>query len=217
MAQGMNSRDIVIFGSGGLGRGVSDLIHAINKKSQNQKWNLLGYIDDNVENKKINGLNVLGGIEYIRNYDKEVNVIIALGSPQMKKDIFEILEVNSHIHFPNLIHPDIEWSVYNNLGQGNILSKGVALSTNITIGDFNLVHYNCSIGHDVKIGNYNSIFPLTAVSGYVLLGNNIEIGTNSAIIPNMKFGNNSIVGAGSTIIKDVIENTKVAGVPAVEI
>lgn len=205
-------KNIIIYGTGGLGRGIVDLIHSINKHSSN-KWNIFGFVDDNERRKEINGLKVLGGLNYLLDFQKDINVVLAFGSPKVKEKISKKLSTNTHIRFPNLIHPSVEFSSYNTIGRGNVISKGVSLSTNIVIGDFNLIHYNCSIGHDVSMGDYNSIFPLTALSGYVSLENSIEVGTNSAIIPSMTIGNHAVIGAGSTVIQHVRENTTVVGVP----
>jgi|SRR5690625_3315348 len=210
------TKNIVIYGTGGLGRGVVDLIESINNFSSSP-FDILGFVDDSEKNIEVNGLRVFGDSNFLLNYPKDINVVLAFGSPNVKRKIYNVLSVNKNLHFPNLIHPDVDVSKFNLFGIGNIISKGVALSTNITINNFNLVHYNCSIGHDVSMGNYNSVFPLTALSGYDRLGDCVEIGTNTAVIPSISFGDNSIVGAGSTIIEDVCANTKVVGVPGKEI
>src|SRR5699024_5257562 len=148
---------------------------------------------------------------------KDINVVLALGSPKIKGNIYNVLSNNENIHFPNLIHPSVEISKQNQLGKVNIISKVAVLSTNISISKFNLIHFNCSIGHDISMGDFNTIFPLVALSGYDSLKNFVEIGTNTAVIPNISIGDNAVVGAGSTIIKDVMENSKVVGSPGREI
>lgn len=210
------NKNIIIYGTGGLGRGIVDLIDSINKYSETQ-WEISGFVDDNETRSEVNGLKVLGGSDYLLNYQKDINVVLAFGSPKVKEKIYNTLSPKENIYYPNLIYPGVEVSNHNQFGKGNIISKGVALSTNITISDFNLMHYNCSIGHDVSMGDYNSVFPLVALSGYDKLGNCVEIGTNTAVIPNISIGDHAIVGAGSTIIKDVRANSKVVGVPGKEI
>ena len=212
----IKNKKIIIYGTGGLGRGIVDLIDSINKYLENH-WDICGFVDDNENRSEVNGVQVLGGSNYLLNYQKEINVVLAFGSPKVKEKIYNMLSSKGNIYFPNLIHPGVGISKHNQFGKGNIISKGVALSTNITIGDFNLIHYNCSIGHDVSMGNYNSVFPLVALSGYDKLGDCVEIGTNTAAIPNISIEDNAIVGAGSTIIKNVRENSRVVGVPGKEI
>lgn len=203
--------DIIIYGTGGLGRGVVDLIHEINKNGT--RWNIIGFIDDNEKKVKVNGIDVLGTMECLKNTNQRLNVVLAIGAPEFKMKVYKELSILKNIYFPNLMHPSVEFSHHNTIGKGNIIGKGATLSTNIDIGDFNLIHYNCTIGHDVVLGNFNSIYPLTAISGFVNIEDNIVIGTNSSIIPNVLVGENSIIGAGSAIIKNVNSNSKVVGVP----
>jgi len=211
----IKTKNIVIYGSGGLGRGLIDLINSINSSSE-VKWNLLGFIDENEVN-EINDYRSLGDINYLLNYTDNLNVVLAFGNPSVKEKVYEALKENVYLCFPNLIHPSVEISPYSKLGKGNIISNGVSLSTNIHINDFNLIHYNCSIGHDVLIGSYNSIFPLAAISGYTSLANGIEVGTTAAIIPDKTIGDNAVIGAGSVVIEDVDEGRTVVGVPGREI
>lgn len=210
----IDKKKVIIYGSGGLGRGIIDLINSINNVEY--KWNLLGFVDEN-NNGEVNGYNILGNIEYLLNYAEHINVVLAFGNPLVKKEIYEKLKENKLLHFPNIIHPSVEISKYNTLGIGNIISKGVSLSTNIQINNFNLIHYNCSIGHDVKIGNFNSVFPLVSISGYVELGNLVEVGTTAAIIPSMKIEDNVVIGAGSVVIDNVSKSKTIVGVPGSEI
>ncbi|OZU88235.1 hypothetical protein CIL03_11310 [Virgibacillus indicus] len=207
--------NIIIYGSGGLGRGIIDLINSINKQTE-ENWMLQGFVDDS-DTGQINGYEILGNIDYLLKFSKPVNIVLAFGNPHIKKDLFDKLSKNKNIIFPNLIHPNVYVSPYNVFGKGNIISSGVALSTNIQINDFNLIHYNCSIGHDVSMGNFNSVFPLTALSGYVELGDEIEIGTNAAVIPSKKIGNEARIGAGSVIVNDVQASKTIIGVPGKEI
>lgn len=46
------------------------------------------------------------------------------------------------------------------------------------------------------------------------MSNSIEIGANAIILGNIKIGENSIIGAESVVVKDVADNTIVAGNPA---
>lgn len=209
------TKDIIIYGAGGLGRGVIDLINSINESS-GVKWRLLGFIDDR-DKGKVNGYDVLGNAEYLINYSEDINVVLAFGNPSFKKILYEDLKQNGNILFPNLIHPNVEVSYYNKLGKGNIISSGVALSTNIQINNFNLIHYNCSIGHDVSIGSFNSVFPLTAISGFAEIGDGVEIGTNAAVIPSKKIGSEARIGAGSVVINDVPDRKTIVGVPGREV
>ena len=203
---------LLIYGAGGLGRGIIELIDSINQIKPNT-WEIIGFVDDQAKG-VINEYKVWGTTEDLLQITEDISIVLAIGNPQTKKNIYEKIKTNSKIHYPNLIHPSVEFSKFNIIGQGNVISKGVSMSTNIEINDFNLIHYNCSIGHDVYMGSYNSVFPLTSLSGYVLLENEIEIGANTSILPSVVVGEKAVIGAGSVLLTNIPNNVTAVGVPA---
>ena len=63
------NRDLIIAGAGGFGREVQWLIERINQSTQSpeERWNLLGYVDDGIEQGTlVDDLPVLGGMEYLQ-------------------------------------------------------------------------------------------------------------------------------------------------------
>ena len=77
---------------------------------------------------------------------------------------------------------------------------------NIVIGRDVIIGKNCTIYQDVTIGQNNEKFPV--------IGDNVTIYTGAKVIGNIKVGNNSVIGANAVVIKDVPDNSVVAGVPA---
>ena len=76
-------KDIAIFGAGGFGREIVCLIKRINKQHPNT-WNFIGFFDDDERiwgTKNVYG-EVLGGKDKLNNWDKELALIITIGSPQ---------------------------------------------------------------------------------------------------------------------------------------
>src|SRR5690625_5847449 len=98
-----------------------------------------------------------------------MSIVLALGNTKIKKTVYTKLKNNNKISYPNIIHPSVEISKFNNMGIGNVISKGVVMSTNIKLNNFNLIHYNSSIVHDVVLGSYNIILSLHSVLLYVVL------------------------------------------------
>lgn len=202
---------ILVYGAGGLGRGIIELLESINTLNPNT-WEILGFVDDQATG-FINEYKVWGDSEDLLNTEELISVVLALGNPKIKKKVYNKLKSNNKIRYPNIIHPSVEVSRFNNIGIGNVISIGVVMSTNIELNNFNLIHYNSSVGHDVALGNYNSVFPLTSLSGYVVLKDEVEVGANSTILPSIEVNNNVIIGAGSVVNRSIIADTTVAGVP----
>lgn len=205
-------KPIVIVGAGGFGREVHWLIKQINR--QREEWNVLGYIDDNVEvGTEINEKKVLGNIDYLLNQKENLSVAIAIGNARVRKQLVEKLSKNLYLEYPNLIAPDVYIDETIQLGKGNIIALGNILTVNIEIEDFNIINLNCTVGHDVKFHNFITVYPGVNISGNVVIGEESELGTNSCIIQGIDIGPETIIGAGSVVIRDIKGGCTVVGNP----
>lgn len=204
-------KDIIIIGSGGFGREVAWLIEDINKV--NKTWNIIGFVDDNekVQGTKINGYEVIGNIEWLK--DQEFNVVNAIGDPIVKKKVMKKLEESKNT-YPVLIHPSVIYSDKINFGEGTIICAGNIITVNIEIGKHVIVNLDCTIGHDCILGDYTTILPSVNISGCSNLEECVSVGTGSAIIQGITIGKNTVIGAGSVVIKDLPENCTAVGSPA---
>ena len=207
--------DIIIIGAGSFGKEVAWLIEDINKLDP--KWNLLGYIDDdlNLKDTVINGHKVLGGLGLLDKFG-EVSVAFGLGSPKSKSVIFNKIADNN-ISFPNLIHPSVIIAPYVSMGIGNIICANNIISVNVHIEDFVTINLACTIGHDVLLKNFVTVSPGASLSGYVKVGECVDVGTGTVIIQGLEIGENTMIGAGSAVVKNIPGNCTAVGVPAVPI
>ncbi len=205
---------IAIFGAGGQGREVLQLIHQINQ-SREQQWQCIGWFDDGIEKGSIiEGLPVLGGMKELNNWPEELAVAMAVAWPATKRKICHLF-ANNKLSFPTLIHPEVRFDKNEvNIGQGTIITQGCRFTVNITIGQFVLLNLSCIVTHDVVIEDYCSIMPSVNLSGAVVLEEAVYVGTGSQIIQLLTIGKNSIIGAGSVVVRDIPANCTAFGVPA---
>ena len=77
----------------------------------------------------------------------------------------------------------------------------------------NMVH----IAHNVVIGESACIAAQTGISGSVTIGNNVTIGGQVGFAGHIKIGDNAVIAAKSGVTKNLKDNSRVAGFPAIDI
>ena len=207
-------KDIVIYGAGGFGREIACIINRLN--SVKQEWNFMGFIDDGEPvGKKTEYGEVLGGLDFINNYMKEISVVLAIGTPSILQKLSSAI-TNSKVEFPNLVDPDVLFLDYNNvrMGKGNVLCAKCVVSCNVDMGDFNLFNIGVGIGHDASFGSYNVLMPNVNISGGVETGNCNLFGVKSTVLQYLKVGNNVKIGAHSLLMRKAKDDGLYFGIPA---
>jgi sugar O-acyltransferase (sialic acid O-acetyltransferase NeuD family) len=208
-------KDIAIFGAGGMGRETACLINRLNKSGES--WNFVGFFDDGLPiGQPVSHYGkVLGGIDALNAWPRDIALSIALGNPDL---IFKIRNTitNPRVSFPNLIDPSFEIvdPMTFSIGEGNIIQQHCMVSCGTSIGNFNLLNGGVVLGHDASIGNYNSIMPGVRISGNVRIGDCNLFGVGSIVIQQIKIGNHVHLGAGSTLFRRPKDNMVYVGVPA---
>ena len=205
--------DIIIVGAGGLGKDVQWLLERINETEET--WNILGYVDDGIEaGSLVDDLPILGSVDYLLQYEETLAVVIAIASTKVRRHIYEKLEQNEKLVFPNVVDPSAVLSKRIKMGKGNIVLAGNILSVDIQLGDFCIFNADCTIGHDVVMESYVTVYPSANVSGCVEIRHETEIGTGCHIIQGIKIGSSTIVGAGAVVIGELPSCCTAVGNPA---
>ena len=205
--------DIIIIGAGGLGKDVQWLLERMNEVEET--WNILGYVDDGIEaGSLVDDLPILGTVDHLLEYEKEVAVVCAVASAKTRRKIIHRLKRNDKLVFPNVIDPSAVLSKRIKMGKGNIILAGNIVSVDIQIGDFCIFNADCTIGHDVVMESYVTVYPSANISGCVEICHETEIGTGCHVIQGIKIGSNTIVGAGAVVIKELPSGCTAVGNPA---
>ena len=209
---GWNMKDLVIVGTGGVGKETALIVEDINEISQ--EWNLLGFIDDNKEliGKEINGYKVLGDREFLNNFDKEVYVVIAIADYCIKEELVKYL-TNKNIQYATLTHPSVKINRTISIGKGCIIYQNVIMTVNINIGNHVIISPKCGIGHDSLIEDYVTVLWNVNISGSERIKQGVTLGSGCTIIQGLEIGRGSFVGAGAVVIRDIDESKTAVGVP----
>ena len=209
---GWNMKDLVIVGTGGVGKETALIVEDINEISQ--EWNLLGFIDDNKEliGKEINGYKVLGDRKFLNNFDKEVYLVIAIADHCIKEELVKYL-TNKNIQYATLIHPSVKINRTISIGKGCIIYQNVIMTVNINIGNHVIISPKCGIGHDSLIEDYVTVLWNVNISGSERIRQGVTLGSGCTIIQGLEIGRGSFVGAGAVVIRDIDESKTAVGVP----
>jgi 2,3,4,5-tetrahydropyridine-2,6-dicarboxylate N-acetyltransferase len=108
------------------------------------------------------------------------------------------------------------------IGDNCVIMMGAVLNIGAVIGARTMIDMNVVVGGRAVVGSDCHIGAGTVLAGVieppnaepVIIGDNVLIGANAVVLEGVKVGKGAVVAAGSIVVKDVDENTVVAGVPA---
>lgn len=209
----------VIFGSAGLAKEVDWILHEIHQAGGSKELLATCFIGKDNVGETINDKTIISEESFISTLDcgELVQALIAVGSPDLKRKIFEKIRKYNQITFPTIVFPNIKYDTRKgkvNIGPGSIICPGSALTTHITIGAHVLVYLNCTIGHDTIIGDFCTLSPGVNISGNVTMGNGVFVGTGAVVLERLSICDHAVIGAGAVVTKSILEPGVYVGVPA---
>ena len=83
------------------------------------------------------------------------------------------------------------------------------------IGQNTYLDNQVHVAHNVQIGSNCMIAGQVGFAGSSKIGNNVSIGGQAGVSGHLKIGNNVKIGGGSGVVKNIEDNQKVMGYPAV--
>ena len=208
-------RNLLIFPCGGNARESLIAIHAQN--TIEPTWNVIGYVDDdkNLWGKEYCGVKVLGGRNIITNFPS-AQILAVPGNPESfskRAKIIDSLGVPLD-RYVTIIDPSALIAPDAKIGKNTVLMANVVISCLVEIGNHCVVLPNTVISHDSCIGDYSLIGSNVSISGSCIIGHTCYIGSGTRIKDHLTIGSQCLIGLGSCVIRDVPDNTVVAGNPA---
>lgn len=116
--------------------------------------------------------------------------------------------------FINFFHPSSYAVKSVVMGEGNIITQGVQISSDTHIGNHTIINRGTLIGHEVIIEDYVSLAPGVNIASGVKIGTGTYVGMGAIIPQNISIGKGCFIGAGSLVTQDVPDGVKVIGMPA---
>lgn len=204
---------IAIYGAGGFGREVLQVLRDINAVAPT--WACAGFlVDPGFDSPaQVAGLPVLGGVDWLA-ANPDVWVVVAIGSSAARRQVVERIRQQCPNRFATLVHPRAWMGEGVHLGEGTIFCAGALATTDIRIGAHVQVHVGCTIGHDADLRDFVTLTPRGCVSGNVSIHEGTDVGAGAVILPKCVIGHWSVVGAGTVVTRSLPDNVVAVGVPA---
>jgi sugar O-acyltransferase (sialic acid O-acetyltransferase NeuD family) len=211
------TRPLVIFGAGGHGREVLQLVRDINAAGPQPAWDCLGFLVDGTFLARapatVGGLPVLGDPAWLAAHP-EVSVALAIGAPAARRLAARRIRALGSNPFPVLVHPRAWIGANVTLGEGTLVCAGAMLTVDITVGAHVHLNVASTLAHDDLLEDFVTLSPGVHVAGNVVLEEGAELGVGCAVIPRCTVGAWSVLGAGAVVTGAIEADCTAVGAPA---
>lgn len=206
-------RDIVIFGCGGFGREILQIV--LDQNRERPTWRMLGFLvsPDVQAPEMVQGFPVSGDIRQFGS-PAALSCAVGIGNPLARRTVVSNLRASGVQDFPTLVHPRAWLGTNVSMEEGVIICAGALLTTDLHLGQHVHVNIGATVGHDAVVGAFSTLSPGVHVSGRVTLGEAVEIGTGACINPGVTIGSGAVIGAAAAVVRDIPEGCTAVGVPA---
>lgn len=202
---------VVIFGAGGLGREVLQILRDLAAAGLDAEAVAFAVDPAHRSAPQLRGLPLRDDAEAMLRADPTLSVVVALGDPALRKATVTRF---AGARFATLRHPAAWIGESVTLGEGSIIFGHASATTDVAIGRHVLVNPGCTLAHDVVLEDFATLAPSVALAGGVHVEAGADIGTGARVIPRRRIGQGAVVGAGAVVIRDVPAGVTVVGVPA---
>ena len=193
---------LVIYGGGGHGKSVLDLLHALGT------YRVLGFIDDGLPaGEQIMGLPVLGdgGLLpelYAQGVRLAVNAVGGIGEPSVRRVVFERL-LAAGFGCPAVAHPTATLEPSATLSPGVQVFPLAYVGSEVGLGFGTIVNTGAIISHECLLGDLVNISPGAILAGGVQVGDGALVGMGVTVNLGVTIGADARVGNGATVKADV--------------
>lgn len=211
----MPAERIAVWGAGGHGRVIADLILTLGHE-------LAGFIDRDPARL---GQPAGAGLAPVRWDEGEFRrgvaagyypdgisaVALGLGDNEARSAAFALL---GNRPLATLVHPAATVSRSVQLADGTVVLAGAAINHGARVGAGVIINTHAVVEHDAELGAGAHISPGAVLAGAATVGPEAWIGAGAILLPGIRVGARAIVGAGAVVTRDVPPDIIVVGNPA---
>jgi sugar O-acyltransferase (sialic acid O-acetyltransferase NeuD family) len=198
----MKYREHFIFGAGGHGRVIAELLQFNDCKVE-------AFFDDSPKLNLINSIPIISS-NFIEGNEIKLQIIIAVGDNLTRKSISQRL---SHNAFYSCFHKNATISPSSKIDNGTVVMQNAIINSNVEIGKHVIINTATIVEHDCVIEDYAHISPNATLLGNVTVGEGTQIGAGVIALPGIKIGKWCVIGAGSVLLNNIPDGSIVVGNP----
>ncbi|MFP5451051.1 MAG: biotin/lipoyl-containing protein [Thermoleophilia bacterium] len=201
-------RSIVVFGGGGLGRCVIEMIRAAGA------GDVLGVIDDGLApGDDVLGAPVLGGQAMLAalagaGLTRAAHAVGGIGRMSSRVRVAGLIEA-AGLAMPAIVDPSATVSPSATLGDGAQVHVGARVMARARIGRNALINTGAVISHDCVIGDHSHIAPGAILAGDVTVGAGTLVGMGVTALLGVSVGADCVIGNGAHLLADVPDGIRV--------
>jgi len=204
-------RDVVIFGAGGFGRMVCDILR------QAGQYRPVAFLDSDSRKhgREVDGLTVAGNLDTFASLRRAgtTGAVVAIGDNATRDRIAGELRMRG-AEMISAIHPLASVSPTAILSEHLIIGPRACIGVHARIGRDSVISSGAIIEHDNVIGNAVFIHAAVRLGGTVRVDDFATVGIGASVIHGRRIGRGARVEPGAVVIRDVEAGVAVSGVPA---
>jgi sugar O-acyltransferase (sialic acid O-acetyltransferase NeuD family) len=195
---------IAIFGTGGMGREVADILRS------NGVIDFIFVVDR--PDGPVDGTDVLAPSELAG----DERIVIALGSSKDRRAVADRMEL---LAFTTVVSTTARISPHARVGEGSVVCDFAVINNGSRIGRHFQANCFAQVSHDCLVGDFVTLSPHVSCNGWVEIGDGVFVGAGAVIrngtsAKRLKIGAGAVIGMGSVVTGDVPPATVVVGNPA---
>lgn len=136
---------------------------------------------------------------------------LGMNSPAIRKALYHAYQDED---LDVIISPLSHIARHTSIDRGAVVQHHATVMPLAKIGKGCFLNIHATVHHESSIGDFSILAPAALVLGRVTVGEEVYIGAGAIIRENCRIGSGAVIGAGAVVLRDIPENTTVAGVPA---